>query len=119
MLIELGNPIFNESTANLGISGVYTGTARQSSQVSPVTLARFNTFNVQVITDQASVANGLVIQGSQDLAFTTPRVVAQSSVVAVTPLTLSVPITYPYYRVVLTNGGVAQTSISLVSSFTL
>jgi len=119
MLIELGLPIFNESTSNLGISGIYTWTARQSSQVSPTTLSRYNNFNVQVITDQASAANGLVIQGSQDSAFTTPRVVAQSAVVASTPLTLTVPVTYPYYRVVLTNGGVAQTSLSLVSSFTL
>lgn len=62
MLIELGNPIFNESTTNLGISGVYTGTARQAAQVSPTTSSRYNNFNVQVITDQASAANGLVIQ---------------------------------------------------------
>lgn len=119
MLIELGNPIFNESATPLGISGVYTGTARQSSQVAPVTLSRYNNFNVQVITDQASAANGLVIQGSQDSAFTTPRVVAQVAVVASTPITLSVPVAYPFYRVVLTNGVVAQTAISLVSSFTL
>jgi len=117
MLIELGNPIFNESTTILGISGVYTGAARQSSQVAPTSSSRYNNFNVQVITDQASAANGLVIQGSQDAS--TWRVVAQSAIVASTPLTLSVPVTYPYYRVVLTNGGVAQTSISLVSSFTL
>lgn len=62
MLIELGNPLFNESTSNLGISGVYTGTARQSSQVVPTTSSRYNNFNVQIITDQASAANGLQIQ---------------------------------------------------------
>lgn len=118
MLIELWNPIFNESTTNLGISGVYTGSARQSAQVSPTTSSRYNNFNVQVITDQASAANGLQIQWSQDGA-TNWRIVAQSAVVASTPLTLTVPVTYPYYRVVLTNGGVAQTSLSLVSSFTL
>lgn len=118
MLIELPNQLYNESTSNLGISGVYTGTARQAAQVSPTTTARFNNFNVQVITDQASAANGLQIQGSQD-GSTNWRLVAQSAVVASTPLTLTVPVTYPYYRVVLTNGGVAQTSLSLVSSFTL
>lgn len=58
--------MFNESTTPLGISGVYTGTARQAGQVSPVVLSKYDFFNVQVITDQASVANGLVIQGSQD-----------------------------------------------------
>jgi len=102
-LIEIANPMYNESTSNLGVSGVYTGTARQSSQVSPVTFARYNNFNVQCIADQASAANGLQIQGSQD-GSTNWRVVAQQAVVASTPLTLSVPVTYPYYRVVLTNG---------------
>lgn len=57
MLIELGNPIFNESTSILGIAGVYTGSARQAAQVVPTTSSRYNNFNVQVITDQASAAN--------------------------------------------------------------
>lgn len=118
MLIELGNPIFNESTSNLGISGVYTGAARQSSQVSPSTSSRYNNFNVQVLANQASAANGLQIQGSQD-GSTSWQIVAQNAVVASTPLTLTVPVCYPYYRVVLTNGAVAQTALSLVSSFTI
>ena len=121
MLISSQSSIFNESTTNLGISGVYTWPARAScgSVTGSQNTSLYNNFNVQVITDQASLANGLVIQGSQDSAFTTPRVVTQSSVVATTPLTVTTPVTYPFYRVVLTNGAVAQTSLSLVSSFTL
>lgn len=121
MFITAQNPLVNESVANLGISGVYTGTARQSNLggSSYTSVAIFNNFNVQVISDQASAANVLQIQGSQDTAFTIPRVVAQSAVVASTPITLSVPVTYPFYRVVLTNGAVATTSLSIVSSFTL
>lgn len=118
MLIELGNPIFNESTSALGSSAVYTGSARQSSQVTPVISSRYNNFNVQVITDQASAANGLQIQWSQD-GSTNWRTIAQVAVVASTPITLSVPITFPYYRTVLTNGGTAQGSLSITSSFTL
>lgn len=121
MLISAQSSIFNESVTPLGISGVYTGGARSAcgSVTGSQNTSLYNNFNVQVIADQASATNGLVIQGSQDSAFTTPRVVAQSAVVASTPLTLSVPVAYPFYRVVLTNGVVAQTAISLVSSFTL
>lgn len=120
MLISSQSSIFNESTTNLGISGVYTWPARSScgSVTGSQNTSLYNNFNVQVITDQASLANGLVIQGSQD-GSTNWRVVTQSSVVANTPLTVTTPVTYPFYRVVLTNGAVAQTSLSLVSSFTL
>lgn len=34
MLIETGNSLYNETTTNLGIAGVYTGAARQVAQNS-------------------------------------------------------------------------------------
>lgn len=120
MLMSSQSSLFNGSTTPLGISGVYTGGVRAScgSVTGAQNTSLYNNFNVQIITDQASAANGLVIQGSQD-GSTNWYVVAQNAVVASTPLTLSVPVTYPYYHVLLTNGGVAQTSLSIVSSFTL
>lgn len=122
MFLKAQNPLFVESVAPLGVSAVFTSPSiRQSNGwgTSSPSTAIYNNFNVQCTTDQASATNGLVIQGSQTLAFTTPVTVASTSVVASTPITLSVPVAFPYYRVVLTNGAVAQTTLSLVSSFTL
>lgn len=121
MLIEVGNVLNNETTANLGIAGVYTGSARQVAQNSTANngiFARGNNFNAHFISDQVSAANGAQIQGSQDWS-TNWRVVAQTALTASTPATLTAVITYPFYRVVLTNGGVATTALSITSSITL
>lgn len=119
MFIRAQNPLFNGSTTPLGISGVFTGVARDASGGNQGGISIYSNFNVHFISDQASATNGVIIQGSQDAAFTTPRLVAQASLVANTPLLMTVPIIFPFYRTVLTNGAAAQTSLSATSSFTL
>lgn len=115
-----------ETVTPLGISATFTGTTRDArSNIIPGALSAtpgiqwqtiYSTFNVSLIADQASAANGVVIQGSYD--GTTWRNVALSALVLSVPLILSVPVTYPLYRVVVTNGAVAQTAVTISSSFT-
>jgi hypothetical protein len=119
-------PAYLETIAPLGISAVFTGAARDSRfNPIPNTLAAtagvvwqtlYSTFNVSLLADQASAANGVVIQGSYN--GTTWNNVALSALVLSVPLILSVPVTYPLYRVVVTNGIVAQTAVTIATSFT-
>lgn len=107
------NQSYNDSTTNLGISATFTGTSRDFGAVTG--LQNFKTFSAVAFSDQASAAtNGFRIEASNDN--TTWRTVAQTALVANTPSVLSVPITTRYYRVVVVNGGVAQTQFLLTSS---
>lgn len=107
-------PLYADSVANLGIWATFTGTARDSEQGG---ISLYNNFNAHFISDQVSASNGARIEGSQD-GSTNWRVCGQTTLVASTPAILSVPITFPFYRVVLVNGGVATTALSITSSFT-
>lgn len=120
-MIEIPTQIFNETTTNLGIGATFTGVARQFAQLTSNVnwvFADMNNFNVHFISDQVSAANWAQIQWSQD-GSTNWKIVAQTALTASTPVMLSVPITFPFYRVVLINGGVATTSLSITSSGTL
>lgn len=119
-------PSYLETATPLGSSAVFTSTARDARfNAIPNTLSTtsgiawqtaYSTFNVSLLADQASITNGVVIQGSYN--GTAWNSVAVSALALSVPLILSVPVTYPLYRVVLTNGIVAQGSVTVASSFT-
>lgn len=119
-------PAYLETTTALGANGVFTGSARDARfNPIPNTLAAtaglvwqtpYSAFNVSLLADQASATSGVVVQGSYN--GTTWNPVAVSALVLSVPLMLSIPITFPLYRVVLTNGVVAQGSVTIATSFT-
>lgn len=108
-------PLYNDSTTNLAIGATFTGVARDSEQNG---ISLYNNFNAHFISDQASATNGARIEWSQD-GSTNWRICGQTTLVASTPAILSVPVTFPFYRVILVNNGTtATTSLSITSSFT-
>lgn len=130
---------FNLSTSVLGNGGVFGPSVVFKAEGSPITIAAggqtsfaaqvaatteavgiFKYFNVFCISDQASAANGLIIQMSPDQGVTW-RTVAQAALVANTTNTLSVLIAFPgaWYRVQLTNGATPQTYLILGASVTV
>jgi hypothetical protein len=117
--------IYTETTTNLGNGGAYTGAARDTkatlSSTSSTAVkaksqegAEFKTIVVTAIADQASAANGLKLQVSNDNS--TWYTVAQSALVANTPNQLTAPLVARYYRVTLTNGATPQTSVFVASA---
>ena len=100
--------VSTQTTAPLGASAVFTGAQvpvwnRSNSE------QRANTVQAFFLADQTSPANGAVLEGSDD--GTTWYTVDSSTLTAKTPLTLSAPAVFRYFRTSLTNGTTAQTSL--------
>jgi hypothetical protein len=93
----------NSSIATLGIAGVFTGTSEDVSNYSEV--------RVSVISDQSSAVNGLSIQFSKD--GTNWDFTDTYTVTGGTANTFVSPRYAQFFRIVYTNGGVAQTSFRL------
>ncbi len=98
-----------QTTTALGANGVFTGAEIKVSNDASATQ-----LDVSFYADQASATNGAVIEGSND--GTTWYPLAQGSLVAATPLQLTAPLTYPYLRVVLTNGATAQGTLAIAAA---
>lgn len=93
----------NSSTSLLGANAVFTGAGQSSLFYSAI--------SVEVFADQASAANGLSIQQSQDnINWDTKDTF---SISAATAFTTMVNLVGQYYRVVYTNGAVAQGTFRL------
>jgi len=103
------SPAINADTAtNLAVGATFTGTSRDqgATAVNQRVAATF-------VADQASAADGARIEFSTDN--TNWRRAAQATLVANVPVQLSVFLATRYWRVVLVNGGVAQTQVLVTS----
>lgn len=113
--VQQDNVFFAETTANLGASSTYTGPARDVGDVANtrVGYAAFNAFAT------AGVAGTMRVDMSAD-GTTWYRATADAAVAANAAVTLSIPVTQRFYRVVYVNGGAAQTGtlFMVTSSFT-
>lgn len=107
-----GNVWWAETTAALAASATFTGTARDSGTAAG-TPGYFSYFNALVATDQTGTAT---IEGSDD--GTSWYSVAVEQIVANQPLALQVPVTAKVHRVVVQNGGTAQTNLVVKSGYT-
>lgn len=88
----------NSSSTTLGANGVFTGTMFDAFN--------YSTLSVLVFTDQVSATNGLVIQYSTDGTNIDDN--DQYTIPASNGQQFSFPLAARYYRVVYTNGAVAQ-----------
>jgi hypothetical protein len=102
-----GATVYTDSATNLAISAIFTGTARDGG-ATPA----FNLFVAHAFADQAGTVE---IQKSTDNV--TWRRSASAAVAAGAGVELVARCTARYYRVVYTNGGVAQTAFSLTSAY--
>lgn len=102
-----GATVYTDSATNLGVSAVFTGTARDGG-ATPA----YNLFVAHAFADQAGTVE---IQKSTDNA--TWRRSASAAVAAGAGVELVARCTARYYRVVYTNGGVAQGAFSLTSAY--
>lgn len=93
----------NSSTANLGIAGVFTGTG--------VDVLAYPAISVAVFANQVSGTLGLSLQQSSDN--TNWDIIDAYTIPASTGKTFTIASTARYFRVVYTNGGVAQTVFRL------
>jgi hypothetical protein len=113
LVISRSNIYFNDSTTPLGIAATLTGTARDTG-IAAGTAQPFSRFNAFVLTDQAGT---LRIEASNDNV-TFRRASTDTSVVANVPLELTIRVSTRYHRLVLINGGVAQTILMANTSYT-
>lgn len=93
----------NSSAAALGISGVFTGTSEDATEYADI--------RVSVFSDQASATDGLQIQQSSN--GTNWDIVDSYSIPASTGKNFSIGVSAKFFRIVYTNGGVAQTVFRL------
>jgi hypothetical protein len=93
----------NSSVAALGISAVFTGTSEDISAYSSII--------VNVFADQASATDGLSIQQSSN--GTNWDILDVFTIPASTGKAFFVPVQAKFFRVVYTNGGVANTAFRL------
>lgn len=107
-----GGIFFTGTTTALGSSATYTGTARDVG-VAASTAQPYAYFNSFFLADQAGTAS---IECSNDNS--TWYGCASSALTASTPLTLTLPVMFRYYRAKLVNGASAQGSLVVNSSFT-
>ena len=96
-----------ESTTPLGIDATFTGSAHDSQSAAARVAVSF-------FADQASATGGCKIQISAN-GTDGWVTVAAGSLTADTPLQLVAFLTARYWRAVMVNGGVAQTSLSITS----
>ena len=94
----------NTSTAPLGIGGVFTGTA--------VEITNFSAINVAVKSDGASATDGLSMQFSPD---GTNWDHTHNYTVGVNGVSFAQACELKYFRIVYTNGAVAQSSFRLTT----
>lgn len=111
LLSSSGVVFYNDTVTNLASSATFTGTARDQT-ANPT----FAYFNATVYSSHASAADGFRIESSNDN--TTWIREAMTTLVAATPVTLSVPVTTRYYRVVLVNSGTTTTTLRINTSLT-
>jgi hypothetical protein len=130
-----GSPVVFKTDGN-GLLSVNSGGSVQAERAeTPVLTANANTaytawnagnqfgasnsayFNVHIYGDQASAANGVIIEESTDGSTGWHTYTAPSSLVASTPLNISVKVTGTYYRVRVINGTTAFGTLYIVSSF--
>lgn len=101
-----------ETGTPLAAAAAFNGASRDIGAASPGPVA-YDYFNAMIYADQTGTAT---IQRSNDNAAWTPA--ATAPIVASTPLTLQVPLTARYHRIVVENGGTPQTVLSVNSSYT-
>lgn len=99
--------ILNSSATTLGISGVFTGLAEDIKDYSVISLS--------VFADQASATDGLSIQQSSN--GTNWDIVKTFTITASQGKLISVQAGARYFRIVYTNGGVAQTNFRMMPIF--
>jgi hypothetical protein len=98
-----------ETITPLAANATFTGPARKINR-SPGTVI----FDAYFYSDQVSATNGAKVEGSDDGV--SWELIKESSVVALQPLLLEVPVIFNYIRVVLINGAVNQTDLMVRSS---
>lgn len=103
---------WQETDAPLAAAGTFNGASRDVGAASPGPV-QYAYFTAMVLADQTGTAT---IQRSAD--GTTWVDAASGAIAANTPLTLQIPVTARYHRVVVENGGTAQTALSVSSSYT-
>ena len=96
-----------QTSTPLAANGVFTGATIDTTNNVGDQLV------VNLYSDQASAANGAVLQGSDDAATWYP--LAEGALTASTPLQLSAYIVHRYVRVKLTNGATAQTVLNVAA----
>ena len=100
-----------ETTANLGIAGVYTGSWNDTQLEGSLFV------QATARSDQVSAAAGFSIEESDDTADANFLTVANNvSVAASATTTLDAPIKRRYWRIKYTNGGVATTAFKIIST---
>lgn len=97
----------NSSVTPLGISGVFTGTSEE--------VVNFGEVRVSIFSDQASATDGLQMQQSNNA--TNWDNVDTYSIPAATGKTFGSGISSRYFRIVYTNGGVAQAAFRLQTTY--
>lgn len=107
-----GATFWPETSTPLAASATFNGASRDGGAASPGPIAGAY-FNAMIYADQTGTAT---LQRSNDAAAWTPA--ATAPIVASTPLTLQVPVTARYHRIVVENGGSIQTVLSVNSSYT-
>lgn len=103
---------WQETDAPLAASATFNGAPRDVGAASPGPV-QYAYFTAMVLADQTGTAT---IQRSADGATWVDA--ASSAIVASAPLTLQIPVTARYHRVVIENGATAQTALSVTSSYT-
>lgn len=98
----------NSSSANIGISGVFTGTG--------VDVSQYGTISVSIQASHSSATNGLAFQGSFDNTtwFDMETYTYTASGIKI----YSMAPAGKYFRVKYTNGGSATTAFNLLTTFT-
>lgn len=99
--------VLNSSTTTLGISGVFTGLAEDIKDYSVIALS--------VFADQNSATDGLSIQQSSN--GTNWDIVKTFTITASQGKLISVQAAARYFRIVYTNGGVAQGAFRMMPLF--
>lgn len=112
LVVPLAARFWAETSTPLAASATFNGASRDGGAASPGPLAGAY-FNAMIYADQTGTAT---LERSNDGAAWTPA--ATAPIVASTPLTLQVPVTARYHRIVVENGGTLQTVLSVNSSYT-
>ncbi|CAB5220286.1 hypothetical protein UFOVP233_38 [uncultured Caudovirales phage] len=110
----MNNIFYAESATALGSGATFTGTTRDCGFVAGG-VCRYAAFNAFAVADQAGTMR---IEISTN-GTTWVKATADQALTAGTPLFLSIPVTAKYHRAVYVNGGTAQGSFMLNTSYTV
>ena len=105
MILQNTVSTVNSSETNLGISGVFTGTGEDSKNAANV--------SIFVASDQSGTVSFQCAKNSADLTTAALTNSVSRAYTAGTAQVFTFPITAQFFRVVYTNGAVAQTSFRL------